>query len=175
MLSYLRGVEAFLVVFLAPGYPVFRIAQPGIAHGVARVDVSTSSDLAPAHAWKLASDLSRFGEWLTIFGGWRSALPSTLGEGTRVSSCIKVKGFRKIIHWKVTRYEDPNTIELHGHGRGKTRAAVAVTVAADGHGSAFHLTADLTGGLLNGPIGRWVAQVLRSEVRKSLANLAALR
>ena len=54
-----------------------------------------SSDVQPGAAWKLASDLRRFDEWMTIFGGWRGTVPSTIQEGTRVSSLIKVKGFRK--------------------------------------------------------------------------------
>ena len=32
----------------------------------------------------------------------------------------------------------------------------------------------MSGGLLNGPVGRFVARVLESEVRKSVDNLAAL-
>ncbi|MDT5300711.1 MAG: hypothetical protein QOG79_3953, partial [Mycobacterium sp.] len=38
---------------------------------MASVDVSVSSDLSPEQAWKLASNLHRFDEWLTIFGGWK--------------------------------------------------------------------------------------------------------
>ncbi len=142
---------------------------------MARADVSTSSDLDPAAAWKLASDLGRFGEWMTIFGGWRGEVPSTIEEGTRVSSLIKVKGFRNVINWTVTRYEEPKSVELQGRGRGGIRIAVALTVTDKGDGSTFHLTADLAGGVLGGPIGKLVARVLRSDVRKSVTNLAALR
>jgi hypothetical protein len=47
---------------------------------------------------------------------------------------------------------------------------------ADNHpGSTFHLTADLKGGVLSGPIGKVVARVVRSDVRKSVNNLAALQ
>ena len=49
-----------------------------------------------------------------------------------------------------------------------------MTVTGNDPGSTFHLTADLTGGLLNGPIGRLVARVVKSDVRKSVYNLAAL-
>ena len=37
------------------------------------------------------------------------------------------------------------------------------------------LTADLAGGVLGGPVGMVVARVLRSDVRASVDNLAALR
>jgi hypothetical protein len=111
---------------------------------------------------------------MTIFGGWRSPVPEHLEEGTQVSSCVKVKGFRNVIHWRVTRYDEPHEIELKGKGRGGIRIAVTMTVTGNDPGSTFHLTADLTGGLLNGPIGRLVARVVKSDVRKSVYNLAAL-
>ena len=142
---------------------------------MARVDVSASSELDPAAAWKLASDLRRFDEWMTIFGGWRSAVPSTIEEGTRISSCIKVKGFRNVIHWKVTHYDEPKSIEMRGRGRGGIRLAVTANISDDDPGSTFHLTADLSGGVLSGPVGRLVAKVLRSDVHKSVQNLAALQ
>lgn len=142
---------------------------------MARVDVSMSSDVDPETAWKLASDLRRFDEWMTIFGGWRSPIPSQIEEGTCVSSCVKVKGFRSVVHWQVTRYDEPKSIELQGRGRGGIRIKVTMTVTPNKSGSEFHLTADLSGGLLSGPVGGLVARVLRSDVRKSICNLAALQ
>ena len=102
---------------------------------MARVDVSTSSELEPEAAWKLASDLRRFDEWMTIFGGWRGQVPSTIEEGTCVSSCIKVKGFRNVIHWTVTHYDEPKSVELQGRGRGGIRIAVALTITDNHPGS----------------------------------------
>jgi hypothetical protein len=141
---------------------------------VARVDVSTTSDLSPEAAWKLASDLKRFGDWMTIFGGWRGEVPSNIEKGTRVSSLIKVKGFRNIIHWEVTRYDEPSAVELSGRGRGGVEIIVAMGVTDNHPGSTFDLTADLGGGLLNGTLGKLVAKVIKSDVRKSVCNLAAL-
>jgi hypothetical protein len=142
---------------------------------VARVDVSTSSDLSPQSAWKLASDLNRFGDWMTIFGGWRSRVPSTIEKGTCVSSLIKVKGFRNVIHWTVTQYDEPKAVELAGRGRGGIRITVAMKVTDNDPGSTFRLTADLSGGLLNGRLGRLVARIIKSDVRQSVGNLAALK
>lgn len=141
---------------------------------MAQVDVSTSSDLEPEAAWKLDSDLRRFEDWMTIFGGWRSEVPSTIEKGTQVSSCVKVKGFRNVVHWTVTRYDEPKSIEIKGRGRGGIRITVAMNVADKHPGSTFHLTAGLNGGVLSGPIGKVVAKVLTSDVRKSVNNLAAL-
>jgi len=150
---------------------------------MARVDVAVSSDLSPERAWKLASDLRRFDEWLTIFGGWRSEVPDEIEVGTCVSSCIKIKGFRNTIHWRVTRYDEPKLIELVG--RGRPRICIALTLCVKegrpgpesqvASGSTFQVIADLTGGLLNTRIGKLVAKMIEGDVRRSVENLAALR
>ncbi|PJE05806.1 MAG: SRPBCC family protein [Mycobacterium sp.] len=137
--------------------------------------MSTTSDVEPEAAWKLASDLQRFDEWMTIFGGWRGEVPDTIEEGTCVASLIKVKGFRNVIYWEVTHYDEPNSIELKGRGRGGVRLTVAMAVTPKDPGSDFQLTADLSGGVLSGPVGRLVARVLRSDVKRSVENLAELR
>lgn len=151
---------------------------------MARVDVSVTSDMNRDQAWALASDLKRFDEWLTIFGGWRSEVPSTIEKGTEVSSCIKVKGFRNTIHWEVTQYEAPSCIEMRGCGFGGVRIDLnsRISDAADvrsktnnGGGSKFELCADFYGGVLSGPVGRLVARVLKGDVRKSVQNLARLQ
>ena len=141
---------------------------------MANVDVAVSSKLSPEQAWKLASDLHRFDEWLTIFGGWRSPVPDVIEKGTKVSSCIKVKGFRNTIHWEVTEYDEPHRIALRGHGFGGVRIALTMTVTEAGQGTTFHLLAELKGGVLSGPIGGLVARVIKSDVEKSVANLVAL-
>lgn len=142
---------------------------------MARIDVAVPTELAPQQAWKLASDLHRFDEWLTIFGGWRSDVPATVEEGTCVSSCIRVKGFRNIIHWRVTRYDEPKLIDMSGAGRGGVRISLTIEVQEAAPGSRFRVLAELKGGLLGTRIGQLVARVLQREVRKSVTNLAALR
>lgn len=142
---------------------------------MARLDVSVSSDMTPEQAWQSASDLNRFDEWLTIFGGWRGEVPSSIEEGTRVSSCIRVKGFRNVIRWEVTRYEPPSRVELTGSGRGGIRIALTLVIKDNRPGSSIHLIAQMRGGLLSGPVGALVARVLKSDVQKSVRNLARLR
>jgi uncharacterized protein YndB with AHSA1/START domain len=141
---------------------------------MANVDVSVSSALSPEQAWKLASDLHRFDEWLTIFGGWRSPVPDVIEKGTMVSSCIKVKGFRNTIHWEVTEYDEPHRIVLQGRGFGGVRISLTMTVTDHDPGTTFHLLAGLKGGVLSGPVGSLVARVIRSDVEKSVDNLVAL-
>ena len=132
---------------------------------MATVDVAVSSDLSPERAWALASDLRRFEEWLTIFAGWRSEVPTDIDVGTCVSSCIKVKGFRNTVAWRVTRYDEPKLIELVGRGRPGIRIALTLCVRDDKPGSTFQVVADLSGGVLSTPVGGLVARVLKSDVR----------
>jgi hypothetical protein len=120
---------------------------------MARVAVSTSSNMEPGSAWKLASDLDRFDEWMTIFGGWRSEVPSKIEEGTQISSCVKVKGFRNVIHWTVTHYDEPKSVELQDRGRGGIRITVILTVAANDPGRPF----------ISPPVSRVVCSAGRSE------------
>ncbi len=145
---------------------------------MAEVDVSVTSDLSPERAWALASDLSRFDEWLTIFGGWKSPVPDEIDVDTQVSSLIKVKGFRNIIHWRVTRYDEPKEIELMGNGRGGVGIALSLQVEPHDEGgrrgSSFRVVANLSGGLLNTPVGNVVARVIKGDVRRSVCNLAEL-
>ncbi|UXA16117.1 SRPBCC family protein [Mycobacterium sp. SMC-4] len=142
---------------------------------MAIVDVSVSSSLSPERAWELASDLRRFDEWLTIFGGWKSDVPAEIDVDTQVSSLIKVKGFRNVIHWRVTRYDEPKEIELVGKGRGSVCIALSMQVEpSEPKGSAFKVMAELTGGLLSTPVGGVVARVIRGDVDRSVRNLAAL-
>jgi hypothetical protein len=49
-----------------------------------------------------------------------------------------------------------------------------MVITDDDPGSTFHLHAALSGALLNGPVGGLVARVLKSDVEKSVRNLAAL-
>ena len=143
---------------------------------MASVDVAVSSDLTPERAWELASNLRRFDEWLTIFGGWRSQVPAQIQVGTCVSSLIKVKGFRNTIHWRVTRYDELKKIELIGTGFPAIRITLSLHVEEEPNtGSNFRVIADLSGGLLNTRVGSLVAKVIESDVRKSVSNLAALR
>jgi hypothetical protein len=135
-----------------------------------------TSDLSPERAWKLASDLQRFGEWLTIFGGWKSEVPEVIDVDTQVSSLIRVKGFRNVIHWRVTRYDEPKEIELVGKGRGGVQITLTMQVEPDEpDGSKFRVIADLSGGLLNTPVGSVVARVIKGDVDRSVRNLAELR
>jgi hypothetical protein len=142
---------------------------------MASVDVSVTSKLSADKAWALASDLGRFDEWLTIFDGWRGPVPDVIEKGTKVSSLIKVKGFRNTIRWEVTKYDAPRRIEMCGRGFGGVQISLRTDIADDHPGTTFHLVADLSGAVLGGPVGSLVARLIKGDVKRSVQNLASLQ
>ena len=59
---------------------------------MAKVSVSVDVPLAPEEAWRHASDLRRYKEWLVIHRVWRSTLPEHLDKGAEMESIVEVKG-----------------------------------------------------------------------------------
>ncbi|MCX6483208.1 MAG: SRPBCC family protein [Mycobacterium sp.] len=152
---------------------------------MAKVSVSVDVPLSPEQAWRHASDLSRYKEWLTIHRVWRSKLPDTVDKGTIVESIVEVKGMPNRIRWTIVSFQPPESMTLNGVGAGgvnvkligKVRpGSVAGTGPAGGTGSAAVLTLDihLGGAALFGPIGMIVAAALRGDIKASLDRFVAV-
>ncbi|KAA0022268.1 type II toxin-antitoxin system Rv0910 family toxin [Antrihabitans cavernicola] len=139
------------------------------------MNVAVTLSMEPDTAWNIASDLTRLDEWLTIFDGWKSEVPSTVEKGTQVSITVKVESFRNVIDWLITEYDAPSLLKMSGSGRGGVKLDLTVHVSPHDGGSLLELRAGLHGGLLGGPIGRLIARVLKSDAQDSIENLAALR
>ena len=85
---------------------------------MAKLSVSVDVPLAPEEAWRHASDLSRYKEWLTIHRVWRSKLPETLDKGAEVESIVEVKGMPNRIRWTIVNIKPPQSMTLDGVGVG---------------------------------------------------------
>lgn len=143
--------------------------------GMATIKVSVRMPEDPQGAWDKASALDRFDEWMTIHGGWCSPPPKVLSKGTEVESLVKVKGFKNTIQWTFTEFEEPELIEMSGRGKGGIKISLTIHVRERNGGSELTLDASFGGGVLFGPVGKVVAKALDSDVRQSVANLAALK
>ncbi|MBB3039317.1 type II toxin-antitoxin system Rv0910 family toxin [Hoyosella altamirensis] len=141
---------------------------------MASTTVSLKTHFTPGEAWARASDLSRFGEWLTLHDGWRGELPAEIGEGTAVTSVVSVKGMRNRIDWKVTEYAAPRRVALSGEGVGGTKVSLALEIGSSGDGSTVELDVDFTGPLVAGPIGFGVSRALKGDIKKSLERFDKL-
>ena len=145
---------------------------------MAKVSVSVDVPLSPEEAWKHASDLSRYSEWLTIHRVWRSKLPDNLDKGTEVESIVEVKGMPNRIKWTIVNFHPPETMTLNGVGAGgvKVKLIGRVRPNGDGDGAASVVTMDvhLGGPALFGPIGMIVAAALRGDIQQSLDRFVSV-
>jgi carbon monoxide dehydrogenase subunit G len=141
---------------------------------MAKLSGSIDVPLPPEVAWKHASDLSRFKEWLTIHRVWRSKLPDDIEKGTVVESIVEVKGMYNRIKWTVVRYKPPEGMTLNGDGVGGVKVKLMAKVAPAGEGSVVSFDVHLGGPALFGPIGMIVAAALRSDINESLQNFVTV-
>ncbi|WP_197492508.1 SRPBCC family protein [Mycobacterium leprae] len=137
---------------------------------MAKLTGSIDVPLPPNEAWMCASDLARFGEWLTIHRAWRSKLPEVVEKGTVIESYVEVKGMPNRIRWTVVRYKAPEAMTLNGDGVGGVKVKLIAKVSPKDDGSVVSFDVHLGGSALFGPIGMIVAVALRTDIRESLQN-----
>ena len=135
---------------------------------MAKLSVSVDVPLSPEAAWRCASDLSRYREWLTIHRVWRRKLPKTLEEGTVLESIVEVKGMPNRITWTIVRYRPPEAMTLNGDGVGGVKVKLIAKVEPAGEGARVTFDVHLGGPALFGPIGMVVAAALKGDIRESL-------
>jgi Polyketide cyclase / dehydrase and lipid transport len=141
---------------------------------MAKVSVEAGMPVTPDTAWATASDLSRFGEWLSLHDGWRGELPAEIAAGTTLTSVVSVKGLRNRIDWTVHAFDPPTLITLAGEGKGGVKVSLALTVRPDKQGSKFSIDAEFSAPALFGPIGSAVGRTLKGDLKASLAKFVAL-
>ncbi|OBG61853.1 MULTISPECIES: SRPBCC family protein [unclassified Mycobacterium] len=141
---------------------------------MAKLSGSIDVPLPPEVAWKHASDLSRYKDWLTIHRVWRSKLPDDIDKGTVVESIVEVKGMYNRIKWTVVRYKPPEGMTLNGDGVGGVKVKLMAKVQPAEEGSIVSFDVHLGGPALFGPIGMIVAAALRGDINTSLENFVTV-
>jgi carbon monoxide dehydrogenase subunit G len=141
---------------------------------MAKLSGSIDVPLSPEDAWRDASDLSRFKDWLTIHRVWRSKLPDDLQKGTVVESIVEVKGMPNRIKWTIVHYKPPEAMTLNGDGVGGVKVKLMVKVKPKDAGSVVSFDVHLGGPALFGPIGMIVAATLRGDIRESLERFVTV-
>ena len=99
---------------------------------MAKLSVSIDVPLPPEEAWKHASDLSRYKQWLTIHRVWRSKLPDDLQKGAVIESIVEVKGMLNRIKWTIVHYKPPEAMTLNGVGVGGVKVKLVAKVKITG-------------------------------------------
>lgn len=141
---------------------------------MAKLSVSVDVPLTPEQAWKCASDLSRYKEWLSIHRVWRSPLPDTLEKGVVIDSIVEVMGMMNRVSWTIVHFKPPESMTLNGVGRGGVKVKLMGKVKPSGDGSTVQFDVHLGGPALFGPIGMLVAGALRGDIEESLQRFKAV-
>jgi carbon monoxide dehydrogenase subunit G len=141
---------------------------------MAKLSGSIDVPLSPDQAWKDASDLSRYKEWLTIHRVWRSTLPDQLEKGTVIESILEVKGMANRIKWTIVHYKPPESMTLNGVGVGGVKVKLLAKVKPKGDQSVVSFDVHLGGPALFGPIGMLVAAALKSDINESLRKFVTV-
>lgn len=141
---------------------------------MAKLSGSIDVPLPPEVAWRHASDLSRYKDWLTIHRVWRSRLPDEIEKGSIVESIVEVKGMHNRIKWTVVRYKPPEGMTLNGDGVGGVKVKLLAKIQPKEDGSIVSFDVHLGGPALFGPIGMIVAAALRGDINQSLANFVTV-
>ncbi len=139
-----------------------------------QVELSESVPLPIDRAWALVSDLSRYGEWLTLLDGWRGELPSELASGTRVSAVIKAKGIRNRVTFTVGEFDPPHRVSLVGEGVGGTGVTMTFRLREAGSSTDVAFDVDFRHPALRGPMNAIAARTIKGDLVASLARLRAL-
>ncbi len=139
-----------------------------------KVNATATVPASPSHTWAVASDLTRFDEWMTLHDGWRGELPDEITQGTSLTSVVKVMGLRNRVSWLVESYRPPSSLRIKGRGVGGVQVALALSVRESGDGSTVTIDAEVTGRPVFGPMGMAIGRAVRADVRRSVEALADL-
>jgi uncharacterized protein YndB with AHSA1/START domain len=141
---------------------------------VPKVNATATVPASPSRTWAVASDLSRFDEWMTIHDGWRGPVPAEVRTGTALTSVVRVLGWRNRISWLVESCTPPSALRISGRSLGGVKVALTMSIRPAGTGSSVTIDAEVTGRPVFGPIGIAVGRAVRADVRRSVAALADL-
>lgn len=140
---------------------------------MAQAKVSGSLPVPQEHAWSLLSDLSRFGEWMTIHDAWHGTIPE-LTIGAKVTEKLTVMGMTNVIEWTIDDYLPPASLRITGTGLVGSQIAFTLAVAPAAAGSTISIDAEFTGQMMVGAIGQAVEKNATLELESSLARLQQL-
>jgi carbon monoxide dehydrogenase subunit G len=138
--------------------------------------VSKSIDLPapPDAAFALATDPSRFGEWLTIHDGWpQGDPPPTPQQGATFVQKVKIMGMPADVSWTVSELDETHLV-MNGAGPMGATLSSTISVTPSGDGSTVSYESGFDGGGLQGPMADMVTKAAGDELEKSLNNLKGL-
>lgn len=131
---------------------------------------SIELDMPQEVAFALATDPSRFEEWLTVHNGWPDGAPATVEPGATFRQSLKIMGMPADVAWTVEELDPGSRLVLRGAG--PLSVALVTTITASGGTVSYE--AGFFGGGIQGPMGDMVTQKAGQEIEVSLEKLKAL-
>jgi uncharacterized protein YndB with AHSA1/START domain len=129
---------------------------------------------SPEEAFALATDTSRFNEWLTIHSGWPNGAPGAPQQGAQFSQTLKFMGMPADVQWTIEEVDAPSKLVMRGAGPMGAILATTITVEPSDGGSQVSYEAEFSGGAIQGPMGDMVTKSAGDEIDTSLAKLKEL-
>jgi uncharacterized protein YndB with AHSA1/START domain len=139
-----------------------------------KVSASTSASVSPEQVWKLAVDLPRYPEWLTMHDAFTSDVPGTLEQGSAYKQRVKMMGMPADIAWKVATAEAPGSLVLTGDGPMGIKTVNRFTIEPAGDGSTITFEMEFNGPALNGPMATMAEKNAGVAANSSLEKFKAL-
>jgi carbon monoxide dehydrogenase subunit G len=130
-------------------------------------------DATPEEAFALASDTSRFPEWLTVHSGWPQGDPGRPEAGQKFVQAITIMGMPAEVNWAVTDVA-PTSVTMTGAGPMGAQLSATISTAASGDGAAVSYESEFSGGGIQGPMGDMVTQKFGEELETSLGKFKEL-
>ena len=138
------------------------------------VTKSVELALPPDQAFALATDPSRFSEWLTLHAGWPQGEPGAPETGAEFTQQLRIMGMPADVQWTVEQLDAPSRLVLKGAGPMGALLATTITVAPNGDGAEVSYEAEFSGGGIQGPMGDMVTKQAGEQIEASLGRLQAL-
>lgn len=140
-------------------------------------EVHVSQDIAASQAdtWAVFSDLSRFGDWLTIHDKFYGEPPTEISVGTVFTEQATIMGMSNKIDWTVEAFDAPSSLTISGKGLAGAQITFVLSLEATGDSSCTaKIDAEFVGAMVVGAIGAAVERAANKEVIASLEKLAGL-
>jgi hypothetical protein len=142
---------------------------------MAEVHVSQEIAASQEQTWSVFSDLSKFGEWLTIHDKFYGEPPTDLTVGTTFTEQATIMGMSNKIDWTVEAFDAPKSLTIGGKGLAGAQITFVLSLEATGDSSCTaKIDAEFVGTMVVGAIGAAVERAANKEVTASLEKLAGL-
>ena len=142
---------------------------------MAEVHVSQEIGASQEATWAVFSDLSRFGDWLTIHDKFYGEPPAEITVGTVFTEQATIMGMSNKIDWTVEGYDAPKSLTISGKGLAGAQITFVLSLEANGADACTaKIDAEFVGTMVVGAIGAAVERAANKEVVASLEKLAGL-